>query len=90
MNWMNGLCMLIGLGLGMEIMWCVMKYRYDNVADNIKKLHIDLNAAMEKNTELINKWGVTIEHWNDTINLNGRLIDIIDSADGRKEAADND
>lgn len=33
MNWMNGLCMLIGLGIGMEIMWCVMKYRNKGAKD---------------------------------------------------------
>lgn len=33
MNWMNGLCMLAGIGLGLEIMWCVMKYRNKGAED---------------------------------------------------------
>lgn len=90
MNWMNGLCMLIGLGLGMETMWCVMKYRYDNVAENIEKLHFDLKEALNKNGELIEKWADTIECWNDTIKFNGQLIDIIEGAEDGKEAPDND
>ena len=34
LNWMNGICMLVGLGLGLEIMWCALKYSSKGVDDH--------------------------------------------------------
>ena len=78
MNWMNGLCMLIGLGIGMEIMWCVMKYRYDSVTDSINNLCRQLIAALATNDRIIKGWGKSVELNGEILERNRELITIIE------------
>lgn len=82
MNWMNGLCMLVGLAIGAEIMYCILKYRFDKVAMNIEKLHDDLRYALERNDRLM-------AYWQDAIKLNDEVIERLKAIDG-KGAAEND
>lgn len=83
MNWMNGLCLLIGLAFGGEIMFCIMKYRYDSVAEKIDKLHIDLVDALSNNSRILNGWHRAVD-------LNDELIDLLKNANERKQDEDED
>ena len=83
MNWMNGLCLLIGLVFGAEIMFCIMKYRYDSVAEKINKLHIDLVDVLNNNSRILNGWS-------QAINFNDELIDLLTNANERKQDDDED
>lgn len=78
MNWMNGLCLLIGLGLGLEIMWCVMKYRYDSVTDSINNLSRRLDNALSTNDRIIRGWGESVELNGQILERNRELIDVIE------------
>lgn len=75
MNWMNGLCLLIGLGLGLEIMWCVMKYRNRDAKDQRYKYLCPCEVDGDKAyfhgwaEGRISKFGAVIEYLDGTISL---------------------
>lgn len=71
MNWMNVLCLLLGLAVGIEIAWLVMKYRYDTVAENVRSMTEKIRELLDTNSRIINKWSESIE-------LNSELLKELD------------
>ena len=74
MNWMNVLCYLLGLVIGIEIAYLVMKYRYDTVASKIISMEDRLTDILESN-------GRIIDHWSETIDLNTKLLEELEKRD---------
>lgn len=74
-NWMYALCALLGVALGMEIMYLVMKYRVDQVAEEICKLRADLLEVLEANSRILGRWDETIKTLTDAVEFIGTLID---------------
>lgn len=75
MNWLNVGCFLLGLAMGIEIAYLVMKYRYDAVAENIHILNEKTSEVLTMNGRIIGKWEESIKLNDTIINLNSRLID---------------
>lgn len=83
-NWMNGIIFLVGLVLGGEIMYCVLKYRRDAVADKINELHGDLSDLLRQNRTVINEWGKMLTLTEDVIKFNGELCEHLELAEERR------
>lgn len=74
MNWMNALCLLLGVAVGIEIAWLVMKYRYDTVAKEFYSMNERVSEALTMNSRIIHKWS-------ETIDLNTKLIEELEKRD---------
>lgn len=75
MNWLNVGCFLLGLTMGMEIVYLVMKYRYDAVAENIRILNEKTSEVLTMNGRIIGKWSETINVNTEIIELNKELLE---------------
>lgn len=74
MNLQNVLWLLLGMCIGAEIMGLVMKYRYDTVAKEIRSMNERISHLLEANGRIIGKW-------KDSIDLNSKLIDVLEKRD---------
>lgn len=60
MNWMNALCLLLGVAVGIEIAYLVMKYRYDTVAKEVRSMNEKIIELLETNGRIFDKWAESI------------------------------
>lgn len=74
MNWMNALCLLLGVAVGIEIAYLVMRYRFDTVAKEVRSMNEKIIEVLETNGRVIDKW-------KDSIDLNSELLDVLKERD---------
>jgi hypothetical protein len=74
MNWMGASCFLIGVAMGIEIAYLVMKYRYDAVAKEVRTMNERISEALGANNQIIGKWS-------EAVDLNTKLIEELEKRD---------
>lgn len=84
-NWMYALCVLIGVAVGMEILYMVMKYRVDHVAEEIRGINDRMRESWETNNRLLKKWDETVMTLTEVVDFNGRLIDQLEKAEKNRK-----